>query len=58
MLKVYDFMGKEVRSLVDTDMAPGEHVVSFDATGLPAGVYYYHIQSNGMQESKKMVIIK
>ena len=56
VLRVFDFMGKEIKTLVDADMAPGEHQVSFDASGLPAGVYFYRLQANGTTETKKMVV--
>ncbi|MCX6251462.1 MAG: T9SS type A sorting domain-containing protein [Bacteroidetes bacterium] len=56
VLKVYDFMGKEVRTLTDGEMEPGEHQVTFDGYGLPAGVYFYQLQVNGIVETKKMII--
>ena len=58
VLRVIDFMGKEIRTLVDAEMVPGEHQVTFDATGLPAGVYFYQIQLPGVIETKKMVVCK
>ncbi len=57
-LKVYNSMGKEIRTLMDADIAPGEHHVSFDATWLPAGIYYYQLQAKGIIETKKMVVYK
>jgi photosystem II stability/assembly factor-like uncharacterized protein len=57
-LKIYDFLGSEIRTLVDEDMLPGEHQVTFDASGLPAGVYFYQLQANGMVETKKMTICR
>jgi photosystem II stability/assembly factor-like uncharacterized protein len=56
ILKVYDFMGKEIRTLVDKDMVPGEYKVTFYAAGLPAGVYFYQLQVNGHIETKKMIL--
>jgi hypothetical protein len=58
VLRVYDFMGSEIRILVDDDMAPGEHQVTFDAYGLQAGVYFYQLQANGVVETKKMVVCR
>jgi hypothetical protein len=58
VLKVYDFMGNEIKTLVDADMVPGEYQVTFYAAGLPSGVYFYQLQANGMVETKKIVIIK
>jgi hypothetical protein len=58
LIKVFDFTGKEVSNPVDAIMAPGEHQVTFDASGLPAGMYTCQLQVDGRTESKKMVIIK
>jgi trimeric autotransporter adhesin len=58
ILKVFDYSGKAVRTLVDSEMVPGEHQVTFDAKGLPAGIYFYQIQADGLVETKKMMIIK
>ena len=38
-LAIYDADGKFVRSLVDGIVAQGGHVVAFDGTGLPSGMY-------------------
>jgi trimeric autotransporter adhesin len=57
-LKVYDFFGKEVRTLLDEDLPRGEHTVNFDGSGLPPGIYSYQLQSDLGSETKKMVIAK
>jgi hypothetical protein len=58
ILKVYDFTGREVKTLVDCYQMTGEHKVKFDASGLPAGVYFFQIQTNGLIHTKKMVLHK
>jgi hypothetical protein len=58
ILKVYDFTGREVKTLVDYDQIKGEHTVNFDASGLPAGVYFYHLQVNGTVETNKMIKLR
>jgi hypothetical protein len=42
-LKIYDLHGREVATVVDRELPPGEHTVSFDASGLPAGIYIYRM---------------
>jgi photosystem II stability/assembly factor-like uncharacterized protein len=56
ILKIFDFMGMEIRTLVDTNLEDGEHQVTFDATGLPAGIYFYQLQVNGAVETRKMIL--
>jgi len=58
ILKVYDFMGREVKTLVNCDLAKGEHSVKFDGSGLLAGVYFYQLQYVGVIETKKMIYQK
>jgi photosystem II stability/assembly factor-like uncharacterized protein len=55
-LKIFDFLGREIHTVVNEDMAPGEHQVIFDATSLPAGVYFYQLQTNGVTETRKMAV--
>jgi hypothetical protein len=58
VLKVYDFTGREVRTLVDSELAKGEYKVQFDAGDWQAGVYFYQFQANGRIKTKKMIHLK
>jgi len=58
VLKVYDFTGREIKTLMDYDQPKGELKVNFDATGLPAGIYFYQLRANGKVGTKKMICIK
>jgi hypothetical protein len=58
-LKIYDLLGKEVKTLINGMIKPGEHKIKFSAIEIPAGVYYYTLRTAaGMSESKKMVLVK
>lgn len=57
-LKVYNELGAEVETLVDGFRNPGMHEVSFNASGLSSGVYFYRIQASGFTETRKMLLIK
>jgi len=57
-LKVYDILGREVKTLVNDVKAPGTYSVDFNGTELSSGVYFYKIQVNGFSEIKRMVLIK
>jgi photosystem II stability/assembly factor-like uncharacterized protein len=43
-LKVFNFLGKEVFSLVNEPLTPGDHEIEFNTASLPAGVYIYLLQ--------------
>ncbi|MBI1803927.1 MAG: DUF1501 domain-containing protein [Ignavibacteriae bacterium] len=57
-IKVYDTLGREVRTLAEGTFSPGEHRVVFDASELPPGMYYYRMQSTNFQQAKPMVLVK
>ncbi|MCK4979329.1 MAG: T9SS type A sorting domain-containing protein, partial [Candidatus Delongbacteria bacterium] len=57
-LVVYDVMGRTVAKLVDGNLSQGSHKVSFDATSLVSGVYYYNLKSGNVNQTKKMMLIK
>jgi hypothetical protein len=58
VLKVYDNLGREVKTLVNEEMKAGNYEVSFDGSGLGSGVYFYKLIAGGFTETKKMVLVK
>jgi hypothetical protein len=69
VLKVYNTLGQEVKLLVNGVEAAGYKSVSFDASGLPSGVYFYRIQATPLRdgapevsrefvEVKKMILMR
>lgn len=57
-VKVYDVLGREVRTLVNTRQSAGIHTVSFEGRGLPSGVYFYRLEAGNYREAKKMILMK
>jgi uncharacterized lipoprotein YddW (UPF0748 family) len=57
-LKVYDIAGREVKTLISESMIGGSHNVTFDATDLVAGVYYYRLNFDKQLTTKKMLIVR
>jgi hypothetical protein len=57
-LKVYDILGKEVATLVNTKQSAGNYEVKFNASKLTSGVYFYKLQSGNFTETKKMLLMK
>ena len=57
-LRVFDVLGREVRTLVDSRQAAGSYSVTFDASSLPSGIYFYRLVSGDASTTKKMAVIK
>ncbi len=57
-LKVYDLLGREVATLVNSDLPAGSHSVDFDATNLASGTYMYRLEANGYVLTRKMMLVK
>ena len=57
-LKVYDILGREVKSLVNETLSQGEYQVDFDAKDLSSGMYYYSLRAGDFVSVKKMVLVK
>ncbi len=57
-LKVFDLLGQEVATLVNEVQKSGTYEVEFEANKLTSGIYIYTLQSNGLLQSRKMMLVK
>ena len=57
-LRVYDVLGREVAMLVNQYQSAGNHTVSFDASSLASGMYFYKLEAGSFQSIKKMMLLK
>ncbi|NOR44582.1 MAG: T9SS type A sorting domain-containing protein, partial [Candidatus Delongbacteria bacterium] len=58
-LVVYNVNGQLVSTLFDGIKNRGRHSITFDASALNSGVYYYTLEVDGIKkDTKKMVMIK
>ena len=58
-LKIFNILGQEVKILIDNEIvSAGNHNISFNANGLPSGIYIYNLQANDFVQSKKMILLK
>jgi hypothetical protein len=58
VLSLYDVSGHLVRMLVDEDQPAGSHEAVLDASRLPGGVYYYELESGGLREGRRCVVVR
>jgi hypothetical protein len=57
-LVVFDMLGKEVMTLVDSDLGAGTHSITFDGKNLASGTYIYRIRSGAFVQERTMQLIK
>ncbi len=57
-LKVYNMLGQEIVSLINETQYAGMYTVSFDASRLPTGMYFYKIVAGDFVDMKKMMFVK
>jgi hypothetical protein len=59
MLKIYDILGREVRTLINNELkSAGQYTINFDASNLPSGIYFYRLQAGDFVLVKKMILLK
>jgi agmatine/peptidylarginine deiminase len=56
-LNVYSVSGAHVATLVDERQQGGVHVLRWDGSRLPAGVYFYTLRAGRSLERRKMVLL-
>jgi hypothetical protein len=56
-LTVSDMLGREVATLVSGQRAAGKHTVTWDAAGMPSGVYVYRFQARHVGGAEKRIFV-
>jgi len=56
-LRVYDVIGRNVSTLINERQNAGEHSVTFNAAGLPTGVYFYKLSAGNFVQTRKLILI-
>lgn len=62
-IKIFDLLGREVKTLISEDQAPGIYSVTWNGDNnfnekLSTGVYFYKMEAGSFVETKKMLMIK
>jgi hypothetical protein len=58
-LKIYDVLGREIETLINSTLAPGYYETRWDASRYMSGIYFYQLIVDDKQLSvKKMMLIK
>lgn len=57
-LKIYDLLGREVKTLLSEFLSQGAYSIDYDASEISSGVYFYKLESGNFKDVKKMLLIK
>jgi hypothetical protein len=62
-LKIYDILGRDIRTLADQTLAKGRYSLIWDGrdysgNNAPSGTYFYKLASEGYSDTKKMTLIR
>jgi len=57
-IRVYDNLGKEIATLLNKSMPPGNYKMKFDTSNLSSGVYFCRMISGSYAETRKMVLLR
>jgi hypothetical protein len=57
-LKIFDVLGQEVAALINEEKPKGNYDVTWDASHIPSGVYFYRLTTENFSQVKRMLLIK
>ncbi len=57
-LEIYDALGQRVRTLVDETKSAGQYTATFDASGLPSGVYIARLSAGSQVASRRLALLR
>ena len=57
-IKVFDILGREVKTLVNENKSAGSYSIRFDGSNLASGIYFYRINVNEFVNTRKMLLLK
>ena len=57
-LSVFNMLGERVATIVSDRMNPGTHTVRWDATGQPSGVYFYRLEAEGFNQTRRLIVLR
>jgi hypothetical protein len=57
-LKIFDLLGKEVKSLYSGNLNAGKYEFTFNGIDMASGIYFYKLQTDNFSQVMKMLLIK
>lgn len=57
-LSVYDITGKHLETILSEKLTSGKNKTNWNAEGLPSGIYFLRLETNGISETRKLILLK
>jgi choloylglycine hydrolase len=57
-LRVFDVLGREIKTLLKNELKPGRYETSFDGSELADGMYYYQLKAGDFISTRKLLLIR
>jgi len=57
-IEIFNALGQKVAVLVDGEQSAGRHDVTWNASDMSSGIYFYRLTASDFAETKKMILLK
>ena len=57
-IKIFDILGRELKTLVNEELSAGNYETKFDGSNLSSGIYFYRIIAGEYVKTNKMILLK
>jgi hypothetical protein len=57
-LSIYNILGQKIATLISEKQPAGAYQINFDASHLPAGIYFYKLAIGNFEQIRRMVLVK
>ncbi len=58
MISLFDISGREVANILNGFRSAGSHTISFNASGLSSGTYFYKLDAGNFEDTKKLILLR
>ena len=56
ILKIYNILGQEVKTLINQEMSAGIHRNTLNMQNMPSGLYFYRMKAGQFSKKNKMML--
>jgi hypothetical protein len=57
-LKVFDLLGREVTTIVNEPLTPGDYLKQWNASNIATGIYFYRLKTDSFTKTKKLILLR